>query len=141
MHPKNSFFADFSENTALYTKIVPHENIWHLICDKKGYIHFCRKMTLSPKKWSCPQKIFFVNSSKNVAFFEKLLDEKIFKISFPIKKVIFIFAVKHPLPFKRDLAPRNGFSAILSKNSFLFFWKNRWIIKYSVPNLWYKKLC
>ncbi len=48
-------------------------------------------------------------SPKMLLSLKKLLDEKIFKISFSIKKVIFIFVARHPLPFKRDLDPRNGF--------------------------------
>ncbi len=31
------FFAVFSENTAVCEKIIEHENIYHLIFDKKGY--------------------------------------------------------------------------------------------------------
>ncbi len=66
-------------------------------------------MTPSPKKLSCTPK-FFLHFLKKVCFFlKKLLNEKIFKISFVIKKVVFIFVVKHPLPFKRNLGPRNGF--------------------------------
>ncbi len=43
-----------------------------------------------PQKWSCPQKRFFAVVSQNMAFFfsKKLTNEKIFKISFPIKKKI-----------------------------------------------------
>ncbi len=38
--PPEQFFAVFSENTAVYEKIILYESIWHLIFDKKGYIRF-----------------------------------------------------------------------------------------------------
>ncbi len=34
------FFAVSSENTASSKKIISYKNIWHLIFDRKGYIHF-----------------------------------------------------------------------------------------------------
>ncbi len=40
---------------------------------------------------------------------KKLLHEKIFKTSFPIRKVISVFVAKHSLPFKMDLAPKYSF--------------------------------
>ncbi len=42
-------------------------------------------------------------------FSKKLLDEKIFKTSFPIKKIIFIFVARHLFPSKETWPPRNGF--------------------------------
>ncbi len=53
-------------------------------------------------------------------FSEKLLNEKIFKTSFPIKKVISIFVAGRPLSFKRDLGPRNCGFAIFSENTTFF---------------------
>ncbi len=48
--------------------------------------------------------------SKNVAFFPKrLLDEKIFKTSFSIKKGNIHFRRRTPFPFKIDLVTRNSF--------------------------------
>ncbi len=95
-------------------------------CYKKGYIHFWRRAPPSLKKCSCSTKMFFHIFSENVAFSKKLLDKKIFDTSFPIKKVIFIFIASLPLPYKRDLAPRNGYSVIrsfLEKYSFFLFEK------------------
>ncbi len=63
----------------------------------------------SLKKWSYPPKFFSPFFRKIYLFSKKLLDEKIFKTSFPIKNVIFIFAAKCPLLFRRVLAPKNGF--------------------------------
>ncbi len=34
---------------------------------------------------------------------------------FPLKKVVFIFLARRPLPFKRDLRPRNGFPLFSQK--------------------------
>ncbi len=47
MRPGNSFFAVFSENTAFFEKIVDCKNIQHQISDKKGYIHFWCKVTVT----------------------------------------------------------------------------------------------
>ncbi len=65
-------------------------------------------------------KIFFSIFNKNVVFSEKLLNEKIFQTSFPIKKIIFIFVAERPLPFKRDLGRRNCGFAIFSENTAFF---------------------
>ncbi len=56
-----------------------------------------------------PQNLFSLFSPKMLLFLEKLLDEKIFKTLFLIKKVIFVFIAKYPLRFKRDSGPKNGF--------------------------------
>ncbi len=96
--PPEQIFAVSSENTAFYEKIVEGENAGHLIFDKKGYIHFQRKMTPSPKKCSCAPKFFSLFSPKMLLFSNKFLSEKIFKTSFPIKKVIFIFIAERSLP-------------------------------------------
>ncbi len=53
-------------------------------------------------------------------FSEKLLNEKIFKTSFPIKKAVFIFVAGRLLPFKRDSGPRNYGFAVFSENTSLF---------------------
>ncbi len=66
-------------------------------------------------------KKFFPIFSKNVVFFKKIVNEKIFKTSFSIKKVTFIFVAKcRPLPIKRDLGPRNGFLPFSQKIQFFF---------------------
>ncbi len=74
-------------------------------------------MTPSPQKWSRPPNIFSPIFSKNVSFFEKIVKEmkKYSKPYFPVKKVIFIFLARRPLPFKRDLGPWNGFSLFSQK--------------------------
>ncbi len=72
------------------------------------YIHFQRKMmTPSPKKWSCALKIFSPVFSKKLLFFEKIVKWKNIQNLISHKKVIFIFVAGRPLPFKRDLGPRN----------------------------------
>ncbi len=38
--PPEQFFAVSSKNSAFSKKIIRHENIYHLIFDKKGYIRF-----------------------------------------------------------------------------------------------------
>ncbi len=47
-------------------------------------------MTPSPEKWSCPPKMFSQLSPKRLLFSKKLLNDKIFETSFPLKKFIFI---------------------------------------------------
>ncbi len=68
-------------------------------------------------------KFFPLFSPKTLLFLEKLLNEKIFKTSFPIKKVIFIFVAGCPLPFKRDVGSRNCSFEIFSKNAAYFLKK------------------
>ncbi len=55
------------------------------------------------------QNFFYPFSPKMLLFSKKLLNEKIFKTSFPIKKIIFIFIAGRVLPFKRDLGPKSSF--------------------------------
>ncbi len=100
-------------------------------------------MTPSPKKWSYFPKNFFPFSPKMLLFLKKLFHEKIFKTLFPIKKVIFIFVARCPLPFKRDLGPRNGFLPFFQKiqlflkkllNNKIFSTSS--VIKKSYVNFW-----
>ncbi len=72
-------------------------------------------MTPSPKKWSCPHKIFSPFSPKILLFSKKLLNDEIFETSFPIKKVILVLVARRLLSFKRDLGPRNSFLAFSQK--------------------------
>ncbi len=75
-------------------------------------------MTPSPKKWSCPPKIFSLLSLKILFFLKQLLNDKIFEIFFPIKKVIFIIVARRlvvPLLHKR-LGPQKRFSDVFSEN-------------------------
>ncbi len=81
-------------------------------------------MTPSPKKkWSCPQKFFFPFSPKILLFSKKLLNEKIFKSSFPIKKGYIHFRHQTPPSLQKRLRPQKRFFAVFSEN-YNFFWKN-----------------
>ncbi len=64
--------------------------------ETNGFSQFSRKMLLS---------------------LEKLLDEKIFKISFPVKKVILIFVARRLFPSKRAWLPETVFHHFLGKCS------------------------
>ncbi len=85
-------------------------NLW-----KKGCIHFWRKMNPSPKKWLCSPKLFFAIFSENITFYKKIVRWKNIQNLISHKKIIFIFVARRPLPFKRDLAPRNNFSPFSRK--------------------------
>ncbi len=65
------------------------------------------------------RKCFFPIFSENVAFFKKLLNEKILKTSFPIKKVMFIFVAGAPFPSKETWTPETVFCRFFRKQ-FLF---------------------
>ncbi len=67
----------------------------------------------------CPQICFFAIFYENVAFFEKIVRRKnIYKISFSIKKVTFIFVGRRPLPFKKDWDPKNSFTVFSENRAF-----------------------
>ncbi len=75
-------------------------------------------MTQCPKNGHVP-KIFFRHFFRKLLFSsKKLLDEKIFKTSFPIKKVIFIFVARCPLLSKGTWLPKIVFHSFLGKYSF-----------------------
>ncbi len=63
-------------------------------------------------------KIFFPIFSKNVGFLKKLLDDKIFKTSFPIKKVILIFVARCPPSLPKWV--EGGLSLLLGSKLLLF---------------------
>ncbi len=103
-------------------------------------------MTPSPKKWSCPFKIFFPIFSKNVAFLEKLLNVKIFKTSFLLKKRLYSFSSPGDVPFpsKETWAPETvvlpfsqKIQPLLKKllNIKVFY---TFVIKKSYVNFWRK---
>ncbi len=74
-------------------------------------------MTPFHKKWACFPKIFSLFSRK--LSLKKLFDEKILKISFPIKKILFIFSIKCSSLQKvlaSSTTPKR-FSAIFSENA------------------------
>ncbi len=56
-----------------------------------------------------PKNFFPRFPPKMLLFSKKLLNEKIFKTSFSLKKVIFIFIARHPLPLKETRPPGNSF--------------------------------
>ncbi len=93
MRPQQ-FFAVSSENTAFFKKIVSHENTCLLIYDKKGYVNFSVRWTHAQKYDHAPhpKKIFSPFSRKILPSSKKLLDEKIFKTSFSIEKVVISFS-------------------------------------------------
>ncbi len=72
-----------------------------------------------------PKFLFLPFSRKMLLSSKKLLDEKIFKTSFPIKKVIFIFVARPSLSFKRE----KGLG--LYKYAFFlpFYWKIQFFFK------------
>ncbi len=70
-----------------------------------------------------PQNSFYPFPPKVLLFSKKWSKEKIFKTSFVIKKVIFIFVARHLLPFKRDLALRNSFWPFSQIITAIFFFK------------------
>ncbi len=77
-----------------------------------------------------PQTIFSPFSPKMLLSSKKLLNEKIFKPPFPIKKVIFIFVARRVLPFKRDSDPRHSFLSFSQKIQLflkkLLSWEHTW---------------
>ncbi len=67
--------------------------------------------------------IFLPSFRKMLISLKKLFYEKIFKPAFPTKKLVFIFVVRHPLPFERDLGPQNRFFRLFLRE-YSFFEKN-----------------
>ncbi len=71
--------------------MIPH--LW-----LKSYVNFRRKRLVSLKNCQMrPQNIFLRFSLKIQLFSKKLLNKKMFRIKFLIKKAIFIFGVRSPL--------------------------------------------
>ncbi len=100
------------------------------VSHRKCYSFLSSEVSL-PQKWSCPQKIifycyfvffcifflfFFVFF---VFFLKKLLDEKIFKTSFSIKKVIFTCGIRWPCVLKMVMSFKHFFRYFLGKCCFL----------------------
>ncbi len=67
-------------------------------------------MSILPLPPQQKNNFFFSFFQRMILSLKRLLHEELFETSFPIKKVLFIFVIRSPLPFKRDLVPRNGFS-------------------------------
>ncbi len=115
MRPQNSFLQ-FSQKILLYPKKLFNIKIFSIqFSIKKVIFIFSVRWPLLLKNNHVPQKFFPPFSPKMLLFLKKLLDEKIFKTSFSIKKVIFIFVARCPLPFKRDLDLINGFLSFSPK--------------------------
>ncbi len=73
-----------------------------------------------PQKWSCLRKFFHGILEKNIVFFKKIVEWKIFKISFSIKKVILIFVARCPFPFKIVMSFDEWFFAAFFPKILLF---------------------
>ncbi len=86
-------------------------------------------MTPSPKNGHVRPTFFSAFSPKILFFSKKLLYEKIFRTSFPIKHGTFIFVVRRLLSFKRDFGPKNGFWAFSKKLLYEKIFKTSFPIK------------
>ncbi len=62
---------------------------------------------------------------------KKLLDEKIFKTSFPLEKIIFIFLSPDAPSLQKGLGPQKWLFAIYSESTVFFLKK----LKYSMSNV------
>ncbi len=71
------------------------------------------------KSGRVPQKIFFPISPKMLLFSKKLLDEKIFKTSFRIKRYIH-FQRQMPLSVQKRLGPQKRVFAVFSEDKAFF---------------------
>ncbi len=84
---------------------------------KKGYIFITVIWHLGPSNMVTPPKNFFSWLFwKIVFFFEKTVEWKIFKTSFPTKKVILIFVARRSL-LKTVMSSHKWFFAVFSKNT------------------------
>ncbi len=102
----------FSRKKLFYKKIF---SIQFLI--KKVLFIFSVRWPLFLKNGHVPPKFFFTIFSKNVAFFEKIVERKIFKTSFPIKKNNIRFRCQTAPSLQKRLGPQKWFFAILSENT------------------------
>ncbi len=120
--PHQIFFRHFFGKCCFYWKSCWMKQIFKTLVPIKNYIQFWRKITYVLKMVMLP-KIFFSEFSWKIPLSsKKRLDEKIFKISFPIKKVIFIFIARCPFPSKGTWPPKIVFHFFLGKYN--FYWKN-----------------
>ncbi len=85
------------------------------------------------------RQIFFSIFSKNVVFSEKLLNEKIFQTSFPIKKSCIHSRCQTPPFLYKRLGPQKRFSVVFSEN--YTFWKKLVNNKIFDTSFVIKKLC
>ncbi len=114
-------FCRFLRKCCFLRKFVSHENIYHLICDKKGYIYFWRKMNSSSKKWSCSSNLFFAISSKNISFYKKIVWWKNIQNLVSHKKRLYSFSSPDAsFPSKRTWLQKRFF-AVFSENAVFFF--------------------
>ncbi len=113
--PQNQFFwLSFNRyGTFLWKKLINCTR--YSIPHRKGSTHFCRLTPTWPQKWSHHLKIIFRRYFRMVFFFEKIVQWKIFKTSFPTKKVILIFVVRRPFSSKWPCPLIDGFSHVFRK--------------------------
>ncbi len=84
-----------------------------------------------------PKPVFRVYVRRYGVFWEKNL-KTVFDTRFPLKKVIFIFLVRRPVPSKKVMHPKNNFS--LLSCIILFFSKILLNKKYSKPQCLQKRI-
>ncbi len=102
---------------------------------RKAYTHFCRPTPHFPQKLLCPTKIIFRNCFGKYCSFKKVVKWRIFKISFPTKKVLLIFVQRRSLPLKTVMCSNKWFFTIFFRK-YCFFQKICLVIKYRLPNSW-----
>ncbi len=108
---QNSIFSFLRKYNFFRKNCLTHENILHLICAKKSYIHFLCRMTPLKNAHVSP-KFFSPFFPKMLLFSKKLLDEKIFRTSFLIKKAHIYFRRQTAPSFQKGLGSRKWFFAI-----------------------------
>ncbi len=143
MCPQNQFFGlnsdgmDFFEEKNLKTAF---GNTFHT--EKVIFIFIVGWPV--PPKLVMPRKIIFCSYFGKYCFFccFLIVKWKLFKTSFPTKKVILIFVAKRPLPFKLVVSFLKWFFAVIFWKYCFSFWKTCSIIifVYPVSNLKLKLL-
>ncbi len=97
---------------------------------------------IKPLIWGkmCTYKCFFGFHSVSVGFLEEKISKLYLVPLFSIEKVIFIFVVWHPIPWKNGHAPQKLFFAVLLEDIVFFKKKKNYYIK-NIQNLnSYKKV-
>ncbi len=115
--PQNQFFGFYSAGMEFFMEktykqyLVPHS-------PQKRFNSFLESdADFASKRIMSPQKLFFAVILENIFFFfEKIVQWKIFKTSFPTKKVILIFVTRRPLSLKTDMPSRKWFFVVFSEN-------------------------
>ncbi len=121
--PRIPIFRDFFPKIQLFAKkITKRKNIWLIICDKKGYIHFY--VTFPQKNAYDPKKDFSTFSHKISIFFQKITKKKLFRTLLPIKKIVLIFAIWPPVRVKNGNDSKNWFF-VISSATLVFFLRRK----------------